>query len=88
MALIPQKQNVQILDKNDILNALVALKNGDFSYRMPVYFTGIDGKISDTFNKVMQIETEATKEVERVNKSAGEKGFYQSSSIFKERFGQ
>ena len=33
-----------------ILSALVAFKNGDFTKRLPDDWTGISGKIADAFN--------------------------------------
>ena len=74
MALRQQKEEVYSLNKTALLDALVALKNGDFSYRMPNDLTGIDGKIADTFNEIAQIETEATEEVERVGIEVGQEG--------------
>ena len=56
------------------MNALVAFKNGDFTYRLPNHFTGIEGKIADTFNDIAQIETEANAEAERVSIEVGQKG--------------
>jgi len=39
------------LDTKLLLEALVGLKNGDFSVRLPVDWAGVDGKIADTFNE-------------------------------------
>jgi hypothetical protein len=38
------------VDTGELLNALMALKKGNFSYRMPYDHTGIAGKVADTFN--------------------------------------
>src|SRR5436190_387218 len=40
-------------DKPLILKALIAARNGDFSSRLPSEWTGLDGKIADTFNEIM-----------------------------------
>jgi HAMP domain-containing protein/CheY-like chemotaxis protein/signal transduction histidine kinase len=42
------------LDSRQLLTALMALKRGDFSVRMPSDLTGIDGKIADTLNEIME----------------------------------
>ena len=42
------------LDEKQILVALTALKKGDFSVRLPVDWTGMAGRISDTLNDVMR----------------------------------
>jgi len=39
------------LDTRLLLEALVGLKNGDFSVCLPVDWAGVDGKIANTFNK-------------------------------------
>jgi hypothetical protein len=36
-----------------ILMALTALRRGDFSVRLPTTWTGLSGKVGDTFNDVM-----------------------------------
>jgi hypothetical protein len=37
----------------DLLQALQAMRVGDFSIRMPVGGEGIEGKIADTFNEIV-----------------------------------
>ncbi len=36
-----------------ILHALIALRNGDFSRRLPVDWIGVHGKIADAFNEIL-----------------------------------
>jgi len=40
----------EMLDSRLLLNALVALRKGDFSVRLPSDLTGLNGKIADTLN--------------------------------------
>src|SRR6185312_10790750 len=42
------------IDARQLLSTLMALKRGDFSVRMPSDLTGIDGKIADTLNEIIQ----------------------------------
>ena len=74
MALKREKSETLALDKVEILDALQLFKNGDFTKRLPTGFTGIDGKIADTYNEIVQIEFETTKEVERVYREIVEEG--------------
>ena len=37
-----------------LLSALMAFKRGDFSARLPEDWTGVPGKIADTFNAVIE----------------------------------
>lgn len=40
-----------VYDQRGLLKALRALRNGDFSVRMPLDLTGIDGEIAEAFNE-------------------------------------
>jgi hypothetical protein len=42
-----------MLDRGELLKSLRAFKRGDFSVRMPLNLTGIDGEIAQTFNDVV-----------------------------------
>ena len=44
-----------ISNANRLLNALTALKKGDFTVRLPTDWTGMDGKIADAFNEVVEL---------------------------------
>ena len=41
------------LERTALLSALTAFKKGDFSVRLPADLDGMDGKIADAFNEVM-----------------------------------
>jgi hypothetical protein len=57
-----------------LLKALVAFKNGNFSVRLPGEWTGEAGKIADTFNDIIELSDQTTKEVERVSRGVGREG--------------
>jgi hypothetical protein len=40
------------VDTTELLNALVAFKNGDFSVRLPTDRTGVGGKVYDALNEI------------------------------------
>src|SRR5437868_2594379 len=62
------------LDRRQLLIALTALKKGDFSVRLPLDWEGLDGKISDTFNEVLDLNDKVAKELERVARVVGKEG--------------
>src|SRR5438128_753141 len=62
------------LDTKLLLSTLVAVKNGDFSVRLPVEWTGINGKIADAFNDIIEGNAKMAKELERVSKVVGKEG--------------
>ena len=48
-------------DTKLLLKTLTAFKKGDFSARLPNDWTGIEGKIADTLNDVIEINGRLTK---------------------------
>ncbi|WP_438496099.1 HAMP domain-containing protein [Paenibacillus sp. IHBB 3054] len=58
----------------ELLNALMAMKKGNFSYRMPYDRTGMAGKVADTFNEIMDIQEALVSEVQTVAKVVGKEG--------------
>src|SRR5262245_20087213 len=58
----------------ELLAAMQAMQNGDFSVRLPGHFTGISGKIADTFNDLVAANGSIAQELERVGKVVGSEG--------------
>ena len=56
------------------LVALQAMRGGDFSVRMAVDGTGIEGKIADIFNEIVTTNYRMAKELERVGQVVGREG--------------
>ncbi len=61
-------------DNKQLLAALVAFKRGDFSVRLPDDWTGVAGKIADTFNDVITTNQRMTQELERIGRVVGKEG--------------
>src|SRR5262245_35983317 len=61
-------------DTGQLLSALMAFKRGDFSARLPEDWTGIPGKIADTFNAVIETNQRMTRELERIVHVVGREG--------------
>jgi len=57
-----------------LLSALVAFRNGDFSVRMPSNRTGVDGKIADAFNEIALVSERRAREAARVSNAVGREG--------------
>ena len=62
------------VDSRQLLTALVAFKRGDFSARLPDDWTGVAGKIADTFNDVIRSNERMTQELERIVHVVGKEG--------------
>src|SRR5437868_597531 len=69
-----QEPSAPGLDTSALLNALTALKKGDFSVRMPNDWTGVAGKIADTFNEVIELNERMARELERLSHVVGKEG--------------
>ncbi len=62
------------LDTKALLQVLSSVKKGDFSARLPSGWTGIDGKIADTLNDIIEMMWDSAKEMERVSRVVGKEG--------------
>src|SRR5436309_84334 len=62
------------LDKKELLNALMAFKRGDFSVRLDTRAKGLDAKIAETFNSVVEVNQRMSKELWRMSKVVGRDG--------------
>src|SRR5881392_1098436 len=67
-------QNGSEPDTKQLLTALMAFKRGDFSARLPDDWTGVAGKIADTFNEVIANNQRMTKELDRIGRVVGKEG--------------
>src|SRR5467141_2056498 len=62
------------IELKQLLNALIAFKRGNFSVRLPADWTGLAGKVADTFNEVIAISQRMTQELERIRRVVGKGG--------------
>ncbi|HVV72106.1 MAG TPA: HAMP domain-containing protein, partial [Verrucomicrobiae bacterium] len=60
----------------------MALKQGDFGARLPVSWTGIAGKVADTFNHVAEMMQLSTSELSRISRVVGKEGRIQERLTF------
>jgi HAMP domain-containing protein/CheY-like chemotaxis protein/signal transduction histidine kinase len=59
---------------NMILASLQTMRDGDFSVRLPGHWTGIAGKIADTFNEIVTANQQMAHELQRVGQVVGKEG--------------
>src|SRR5579863_9640585 len=62
------------LDLRELLRALQAVRDGDFSVRLPSDKTGIAGKVADTFNEIVRSNQQMALELDRVGQTVGKEG--------------
>src|SRR5580698_1752676 len=62
------------IDILQLLKAMIALRKGDFSVRLPIDWTGAAGKIADTFNAVVETNEHMAVELERLCRAVAKEG--------------
>ncbi len=70
----PRSEPAAGIDRRRLLTALTQFKRGDFNARLPEDWTGIDGKIADTFNDVIELNQRMASELERLSRVVGTEG--------------
>jgi HAMP domain-containing protein/CheY-like chemotaxis protein len=61
-------------DLSVILASLQRMQEGDFSVRLPGSWTGLEGKIADTFNNIVAANEQMARELKRVGQAVGKEG--------------
>jgi HAMP domain-containing protein/signal transduction histidine kinase/CheY-like chemotaxis protein len=61
-------------EANVLLYTLIAFKRGDFSVRMPVDRTGLEGKVADALNDILEINQKMVSEFGRISRAVGKDG--------------
>src|ERR1700756_3341804 len=62
------------MDLAVILASLQTMRDGDFSVRLPGTWTGLPGKIADTFNEIVAANQKMAQELKRIGKAVGKEG--------------
>jgi HAMP domain-containing protein/CheY-like chemotaxis protein/signal transduction histidine kinase len=70
-----------------ILGSLQTMRDGDFSVRLPVGWTGVKGKIADTFNDIIAANERMALELKRVGQAVGKEGRTRERTRFQQSRG-
>ena len=62
------------LDLKKLLRALQAVRDGDFTVRLPSDQIGLAGKVADTFNEIVASNQRMAREMERAGRMVGKEG--------------
>ncbi len=66
--------NSDFLDPELLLTVLTAVKNGDFTGRVPARHEGLSGKIYDTLNEIIEKNEMLASELSRISEVVGKEG--------------
>src|SRR5512140_716393 len=61
-------------DTRTLLEALTRLRQGDSSVRLPVEWDGVQGKVAETFNEVVELNERMAEELSRLRQKVGKEG--------------
>jgi HAMP domain-containing protein/CheY-like chemotaxis protein/signal transduction histidine kinase len=75
-------------DLSVILSSLQTMRDGDFSVRLPGSWTGLEGKIADTFNSIVAANQQMAQELKRVGQVVGKEGRTRERTRFHEARGE
>src|SRR5258707_1103423 len=75
------------VDLRVILAGLQTVRDGDFSVRLPGSWTGLPGKIADTFNSIVAANQQMAQELRRVGQVVGKEGRTRERTRFHEARG-
>src|SRR6202790_4849358 len=74
-------------DFTAILASLQTMRDGNFSVRLPGSWTGLAGKIADTFNEIVAANQQMAEELKRVGQVVGKEGRTRERTRFHESRG-
>ncbi|HJT71610.1 MAG TPA: HAMP domain-containing protein [Terriglobales bacterium] len=74
-------------DLSVVLGALQTMRDGDFSVRLPGSWTGLAGKVADTFNEIVAANQQMAQELNRVGQVIGKEGRTRERTKFHESRG-
>src|SRR5690349_13319868 len=81
------KASDESLDLTVILASLQSMRDGDFAVRLPGTWTGLAGKVADTFNEIVAANQHMAQELRRVGQAVGKQGKTRERARFHESRG-
>jgi HAMP domain-containing protein len=70
---LPEADAAEVRSRQ-LLAAVMAFRDGDFSMRLPIDWIGTDGRIAEAFNQIIAYEMRHTGEVKRLSVAVGKEG--------------
>ena len=73
-SLLKQNGNGGGFDSAILLATLLRMRDGDFAARLPSTWTGVEGKVADTFNEIVAANEQMARELKRLGQKVGKEG--------------
>ncbi|MDP8991270.1 MAG: HAMP domain-containing protein, partial [Acidobacteriota bacterium] len=71
---MPPTKTAKRPESHVLLETLVAFKKGNFSVRMPVDLVGMEGKVADALNDILELNEKMANALDRISRSVGKEG--------------
>jgi HAMP domain-containing protein/CheY-like chemotaxis protein/signal transduction histidine kinase len=68
------RSEISTTDLSLVLSCLQTMRDGDFSVRLPGTWTGLPGKLADTFNEIVGSNQQIAHELRRIGQVVGKEG--------------
>src|SRR5688572_4787517 len=64
----------ETLDSRALLHVLTEVRRGNFAVRLPAEQSGINGRVADAINDIIDLNERLTKELDKVSSQVGKEG--------------
>ena len=81
---LKQNGNGGGFDSAVLLATLLRMRDGDFAARLPSTWTGVEGKVADTFNEIVAANEQMARELKRLGQKVGKEGRTRERSRFQQ----
>jgi HAMP domain-containing protein/signal transduction histidine kinase/CheY-like chemotaxis protein len=84
---MPDRVGLPVDELHIVLTALIALRDGDASVRLPYHWAGVAGRVADAFNDVVQQNAAMAEELVRLREVVGRQGKLKQRASLRETRG-
>jgi len=84
---MPDRVGQPVEELHAVLAALIALRDGDASVRLPYHWAGVAGRVADAFNDVVQQNAAMAEELSRLRQVVGRQGKLKQRASLRETRG-
>jgi methyl-accepting chemotaxis protein len=84
---MPDRVGLPVDELQAVLVALIALRDGDASVRLPYHWAGVAGRVADAFNDVVQQNAAMAEELSRLRQVVGRQGKLKQRASLRETRG-
>jgi HAMP domain-containing protein/signal transduction histidine kinase/DNA-binding response OmpR family regulator len=84
---MPDRVGQPVDELHTVLTALIGLRDGDATVRLPYHWAGVAGRVADAFNDVVQLNAAMAEELSRLRQVVGRQGKLKQRASLRETRG-